>query len=208
VPSLHDFIVDYGYVAVAAIVALECVGIPLPGEVILIAAAIYAGTTHHLDIGLVIAAAALGAMVGNIIGFVIGRRFGYPLLLRYGGYIGLNDGRIKIGRYLFRHHGAKVVVVARFVALLRSVGGILAGANHMPWRPFLVANAIGAVAWAVIYGSLAFTFGDEVHKLMGPVGIGIGVAVVIALAVVFAVVARREAELLAEAERAYPGPLR
>jgi membrane protein DedA with SNARE-associated domain len=208
VPSLNDFILAYGYAAVAAIVALECVGIPLPGEIVLIAAAIYAGSTQHLNIGLVIAAAAGGAFMGNVAGFAIGRRYGYPLLLRYGAYIGLNDGRIKIGQYLFHQHGAKVVVLARFVAILRSFGGMLAGANRMPWRPFLIANGAGAVVWAIIYGLLAFALGDEVHKLMGPVGIGIGLIAAVAMAIGIALLARREAQLLADAERAFPEPLR
>ncbi len=208
VPMLNDIIMAYGYAAVAAIVALECIGIPLPGEIILIAAAVYAGSTGHLNVGLVIAAAAGGAIIGNIAGFAIGRRFGHPLLLRYGAYIGLTDCRIKIGQYLFLRHGAKVVLLARFVAVLRSIGGILAGANRMPWRPFLVANAIGAVAWAVLYGAIAFALGDEVHKLMGPVGIGIGLIVITAIAAAIAFLARREALLLGEAERAFPAPLR
>ena len=207
-PTFSDLIMHYGYAAVATIVALECIGIPLPGEIILVGAAAYAGSTHRLSIELVVAAAAAGAFIGNVAGFAIGQRFGYPLLLRYGPYVGLNDGRIKIGQYLFMRHGFKVVVLARFVAVLRSVGGMLAGINRMPWQSFLTANALGATAWATLYGTLAFAFGDEVHKLKGPVGIGLGGAVVIAVVAGFVVLARRESQLRDEAERAIPGPLR
>ncbi|MGZ3409078.1 MAG: DedA family protein [Xanthobacteraceae bacterium] len=206
--SLNELIHSYGYAAIVTIVALECIGIPLPGEIVLAAAAIYAGSTHDLNIWLVIVAAATGAFAGNTVGFAIGHHYGYRLLLRYGTYIGLNDDRIKIGQYLFRRHGAKVVIFARFVALLRSVGGILAGANRMPWRPFLFANALGAIVWAALYGTLAFAFGDQVHKLMGPVGLGLGIVAVLAIAVGLPYLARREAQLLADAERAFPGPLR
>ena len=76
-PSLNEFIHGYGYAAVAVIVALECLGIPLPGEIVLVAAAIYAGSTHELNIWLVIVAAATGAFVGNTVGFAVGRHFGY-----------------------------------------------------------------------------------------------------------------------------------
>lgn len=207
-PSLDEFIHAYGYAAVAAIVALECLGIPLPGEIVLVAAAIFAGTTHNLNIWFVIAAAAAGAFGGNVLGFAIGRLYGYRLLLRYGSYIGLNDGRIKIGQYLFQQHGAKVVIIARFVAVLRSIGGILAGANRMGWRPFLFANALGAIVWASLYGALAYAFGDGIHRVMGPVGIGLAVIAAIAVVVGLPILARREAQLKAAAERAFPGPLR
>ena len=102
---------------------------PLPGEAILISAAIFAGTTHNLSIALVLVSAVVGAILGSIIGFWIGDRHGYPLLLRYGSYIGLTETRIKIAQYLFRRQGVVVVLIARFVAVLRSVVGFIAGAN-------------------------------------------------------------------------------
>jgi membrane protein DedA with SNARE-associated domain len=205
---LTQFIQVYGYLAVAVIVGLECVAIPLPGELALFTAAIYAGTTGDLNIAGVIVAAASGAFLGNIAGFVIGRLLGQRLLLRYGTHVGLNDGRIKIGRYLFQRHGAKVVVAARFVAGLRSIAGILAGANRMDWAPFLLANALGAAIWATLYGGLADLFGDEVHRLMGPVGLVLGAIAIAGAAIGVIYVARREAELLVVAERAFPGPLK
>jgi membrane protein DedA with SNARE-associated domain len=121
-------------------IALESVGIPIPGETVLLAAAVYAGTTHDLNIVSVIAAGIVGAIVGNLVAFSIGRVCGYRLLRRYGGYLHLNDSRIKIGQYLFLRHGGKVVLIARFVPVLRSVAGLLAGANCMPWSSFMIAN--------------------------------------------------------------------
>jgi membrane protein DedA with SNARE-associated domain len=92
---------EYGLIAVAAIVGLECLGLPVPGEAALLSAAVYAGTKHDLNIVDVILTAAAAAIVGRMIGYVIGREFGYRLLLRYGSYVGLTTGRIKLGQYLF-----------------------------------------------------------------------------------------------------------
>ena len=143
---LAPLISVYGSWLVAAIIALECVGVPLPGETVLIAAALYAGSTHELSIWSVFVAGVLGGVIGNFIAFWVGREFGYRLLLRYGHYVHLSESRIKIGQYLFLRHGSKVVFFARFVPLLRSVVGFLAGANYMPWRDFWIANIAGAIA--------------------------------------------------------------
>src|SRR5262245_37195003 len=88
---------SYGLWLIAGMIALECVGIPVPGETVLVAAAIYAGTTHHLSIAAVIGAAIAGAVIGNVIAFSIGRAYGYRLLRRYGRYIHLDETRIMIG---------------------------------------------------------------------------------------------------------------
>jgi membrane protein DedA with SNARE-associated domain len=106
---------------------------------------------------------------------LVGRVYGYRLLRRYGSYLHLNESRIKIGQYLFLRHGGKVVFFARFVAVLRSVAGILAGANRMPWPSFIVANVAGAVAWVGIYCIGAYLFGEALTKLAAPVGIALGV---------------------------------
>ena len=103
---LSQLIAVYGYWAIGGIVAFEGVGLPLPGETVLIAAAVYAGATHDLEILFVIAAAAAGSILGNIAGFWIGREGGYRLLLHYGHYIRLTERKIKLGQYLFLRHGA------------------------------------------------------------------------------------------------------
>ena len=135
---------------------LESIGLPLPGEAILVSAAIFAGTTQELGIALVLLSAVLGAILGSTIGFWVGDRYGYPLLLRYGSYIGLTETRIKIAQYLFRRQGMAVVLIARFVAVLRSVVGFIAGANRMPFANFMIASSAGAVAWALFYGLGAY----------------------------------------------------
>jgi membrane protein DedA with SNARE-associated domain len=183
-------------------------GLPLPGEAILVSAAIFAGTTHNLSIALILVSASVGAIVGSIIGFWIGDRFGYPLLLRYGSYIGLTETRIKISQYLFRRQGMLVVLVARFVAVLRSVVGFIAGANRMPFAKFMIANSAGAVAWALFYGLGAYYFGKGVEEFARPFAIAL--AVVGAIVVVSMIVywRRKEQELAVAAERDIPGPLR
>jgi len=197
----------YGYWAVLLFVAIESTGIPFPGETMLIIAAIYAGTTHHLAIPFVIAAAAAGAILGDNLGFWVGREGGYRLLRRYGRYIRLEERRLKLGQYLFRQHGGKVVFFGRFVAVLRAWAAFLAGTNRMPWPRFLAFNAAGGIVWATLYGLGGYALGDNVHRLTGPVGL---VAVALgALAIVAAIVylRRNEARLQEEAERALPGPL-
>ena len=104
----------------------------------LILAAIYAGSTHQLDLSMVIVAAAAGSIVGNMIGFWIGRELGYRALLRYGHRVGLTEGRIKLGQYLFQGHGGKIVFFGRFIPLLRMLAALLAGLNCMSWLRFVL----------------------------------------------------------------------
>jgi membrane protein DedA with SNARE-associated domain len=207
-PSIGHLIHVYGLVVVAAVIALECVGLPLPGETVLILAAVYAATKHDLNIVAVIVTAAGAASIGQTIGFVIGREFGYWLLLRYGFYLRITESRIKLGEYLFLRHGGKIVFVGRFVPVLRSLAGILAGANRMPWRNFMLANVAGAVVWATIFGLAAYFLGRQVERLAGWVFIVVCVGAVVAIIVAANFVRRHEAELAAEAERALPGPLK
>jgi membrane protein DedA with SNARE-associated domain len=204
---LNHAISTYGYWAVGLIVALESMGVPLPGEAVLVLAALYAGRHHDLNIGGVIASAATGAIVGDNIGYLLGREFGYRLLLRYGRYVGLSDARIKLGQYLFARHGGKVVFFGRFVAVLRFMAAFLAGANRMDWRHFLMANAAGGILWACIFGLGAHTFGKALLQVTGPLAAALLIigAVVVVAAAVF--VRRHEAALEAEAELALPGPL-
>jgi len=207
VTNLTSLISAYGVWLIAGMIALESVGIPVPGETVLVAAAIYAGTTHQLHIASVIGAAIIGAIVGSVVAFSIGHVYGYRLLRRYGGFLHLNESRIKIGQYLFVRHGGKVVFVARFVPVLRSVAGILAGANRMPWPSFMAANVAGAVAWVGIDCSGAYVFGEALTKLAAPFGVALGVVVVAISVAAARFIARHEQELAIEAERALPGAL-
>src|SRR5207244_11776330 len=112
--NLQHFLATYGYWAVFCFVAIESIGIPFPGETMLLVAAIDAGRTHQLSIALVIIAATCGAIIGDNIGFWIGREGGYRVLRRYGRYIGFGERNLKVGIDLFRKHGDKVEYVGRF----------------------------------------------------------------------------------------------
>lgn len=198
--DLHHLIATYGYIAVFLIVALESAGLPLPGETTLIAAALVAASGHDLDIGGVILAATAGAMAGDNLGYLVGRKIGLPLLERHGGRIGLTGRRLKIGRYLFREYGGVIVVVGRFIALLRAITAVLAGANAMPWGRFLVFNGLGAAMWSAAVGLAAYGFGGAALHAPWPLRIA---SVVIAIGVLVAGarwIRRQEDRLAAAAE--------
>jgi membrane protein DedA with SNARE-associated domain len=191
-----------GLVVLFIVVMLESVGVPLPGETALVTAAVFAGMTHDLGIVSVVALAAAGAIVGDNIGYVIGRLVGLPLLTRYGRYVGLTEARLELGQYLFLAHGGKIVFFGRFFAFLRAFAALLAGTNRMPWPRFLVMNAAGGICWASLFGFAAYFFGEEMKRLAGPVSavvLAVGLSLVIA-GVVF--VRRHEAELQARAHKA------
>ena len=205
---MKELVHQYGAWIVFALVFLESIGLPLPGEAILVSAAIFAGTTQELSIALVLFAAIIGAILGSIIGFWIGDRYGYPLLLRYGSYIGLTETRIKIAQYLFRRQGIIVVLIARFVAVMRSVVGFIAGANRMPFTNFMIANSAGAAGWALFYGLGAYYLGKGVEEFAKPFALAL--ALIAAVVVVSAIIywRRIERQLADAAERDIPGPLR
>jgi membrane protein DedA with SNARE-associated domain len=205
--QIATLISAHGYWIVVAAVALESMGIPVPGETALVTAAIFAGTTHRLNIAFVIVAAAIGAIAGDNIGYLLGRQFGYTLLRRYGRVARIDASRIKLGQYVFARHGAKVVFFGRFVAVLRTLAAVLAGINCMNWRRFLFFNASGGVVWAAGYGSAAYVFGERLERVRGPVAV---IGLVLAAGACAGGVwwmRRHEAALQTEAERALPGPL-
>jgi membrane protein DedA with SNARE-associated domain len=205
--NLSGWIAAYGYWAVLVLVGLESMGLPLPGETTLIAAAVYAGTSHELDIGGVVAAAVVGAVLGDNIGYEIGRLIGFPILRRHGPRIGLDERRLKLGQYLFRRYGGAIVFFGRFAALLRTFAALLAGANHMPWPRFLFYNAAGGLIWSSIFGIGAYVLGSSVHRISGPIGIGLFVFALMAAIAAVAFVRRHEEAMLAEAQQTIPGSL-
>ena len=208
IPSIAHLVHDYGLVVVATVIGLESIGLPFPGESVLILASILAGTKHDLNIVSVVVTAAAAAIAGQMLGYVIGREFGYWLLLRYGGYMRITESRIKLGEYLFLRHGGKIIFIARFVPVLRALAGILAGANRMPWRQFMLANVVGALVWASFFGFAAYMLGRQVERFAGPMVIVIGAIAVVVIIIGANFVGRHEARLAAEAERALPGPLK
>src|SRR4051812_10225770 len=134
----------------------------------LVTAAVYAGATGNLLIEGVIAAAIAGAIIGDNIGYAIGRKGGYRLLIRHGSKLHIKQGHLKVARYVFDRHGGKVVFFGRFIAILRTYAAFLAGVGQMEWKRFLVANAAGGVAWALIFGLAAYYGGEGVVRPLPP----------------------------------------
>ena len=204
---LLDWIAAYGVIVVFIIVMLESAGVPMPGETALVSAAIYAGTTHRMDITTLIAAAAAAAIIGDNIGYWVGRRFGFNFLLRNGHYVHLTHPRLKMGQYLFLRHGGKIVFFGRFIAFLRTFAALLAGVNLYDWRRFLLFNALGGIGWALVFGLGGFLLGRSIETFTRPVAIA-GMAAAVTGFVAGSLFFRRyEKQWTREAELALPGEL-
>jgi len=200
-------IASYGYWALFALVALESVGIPLPGETALIIAGTYAGTTHQLSPWLIVIIAAAAAIIGDNLGYWIGDTGGYRLARRYGHKVRLDERKLKTARYLFDQHGTKVVFFGRFVSVLRTYAAFLAGTSKMRWRRFLPANASGAIVWAGIFTLASYLAGAAVQRASGTITWALGGAAAAAIIAGWFLVRRQAGRLAARAEAAYPGPL-
>lgn len=205
--SISHLITSYGYWAVFVLIALESLGIPLPGETALIVAGAYAGSTHNLSPWAVFAVAAAAAILGDNAGFWIGGKGGYRLVRAYGPRIRLDERKLKIARYLFDTHGPKVVFFGRFTAVLRTYAAFLAGASRMAWRRFLPANAAGGIVWAGVYTVASYAAGGTLRRLSGTIDIVLTVVGLLAIVAVGLFIRRQMRKLGPRAEAAYPGPL-
>src|SRR5258708_7863278 len=197
---LFGLIESYGGWIIFGIVALESAGVPVPGETVLIAAALLAATTGQISIVVVVLAAAAGAIVGDAMGYVVGRRLGLPFLRRYGRYIRLDEDRLLIGRYLFFQYGNAVVFFGRLIAVLRMFAALLAGANCMPAGRFFFFNMAGGVCWAGLFGFGAYSVGGGIFKISGTlsvISLGLFIAAGYALSIF---IRRNEVTLLRRAE--------
>jgi membrane protein DedA with SNARE-associated domain len=164
---LHFFaqlIEHYGYIAVALLVTVEGLGIPLPGETAVVTAAAFAAGGALSPIGVAIAA-TLGTILGGSGGYWIGRWRGRVLLERYGHWVRLDAGRVAHAESYFTRHGLKTVFFARFVALLRILGSVLAGIAHLPFGAFSVVNLAGGALWAATFTLLGYLFGENLPLL-------------------------------------------
>lgn len=181
--TVPDWLVDlfarYGYAVVFAGVFLENAGLPVPGETALLAGSALA-KYGRLSLPWVIVLAVCGAILGDNLGFLIGRSGGRPVLKRHGWKIGLTEYRLNEFDRFFARHGAKTIFFARFVTGLRVFGAVLAGASGLSWRKFLFYNATGAIVWATVIGvagyALAYSW-DTLERWIGRGGvIALGVA--------------------------------
>jgi membrane protein DedA with SNARE-associated domain len=169
--TLEPWIHHYGVAAVGVILTLESLGIPLPGESLLIVAAVLAGRGDISFPGLLVSAWA-GAVIGDNIGYLIGRMLGHRVIWRYGGKIGLTAERLRKVEAAFAHYGPVTVAFARFFNVLRQLNGVVAGTVQMDWRRFLAFNALGGALWVLAWSMAGFYLGrhgahiaEVVHKL-------------------------------------------
>lgn len=185
--SLAPLLDHYGYLAVAGLIMLEDFGVPAPGETVLIAGAVYAGA-GHLNIVAVAAIAVAAAVLGDNIGYAIGRFGGRRLVFRFGRYVLLTPKRLDSTERFFTRHGGKVVTIARFVEGLRQANGIIAGITGMPWQRFLAFNVLGAVLWVAVFAGLGDLAGNHIsavyqrihrYQLYGLVAAGLVLAALI-----------------------------
>src|SRR5712692_3993654 len=202
---VQDLIQAYGLWVLFALVMLESMGIPMPGETALVTASLYAGSTHQIGILPVVIVAAAAAIIGDNIGYLIGRSIGIRLIVRYGRFVRLNEARLKVGQYLFLRHGGKIVFFGRFVALLRALAAVLAGINRMRWPPFLIMNALGGICWASLFGGGAYLFGEQMKRVAGPVSLLLLVTAIGLAATGIFFFRHHEKELEQRAEAAFPG---
>jgi membrane protein DedA with SNARE-associated domain len=169
--TLEPWVHEYGAGAIFLILTLESFGAPLPGESLLIVAAILAGR-GEISFPALLFSAWAGAVTGDNIGYLIGRMLGHKLLLRFGGMVGLKSERLRKVEAIFARYGAVTVSFARFFAILRQLNGVVAGSLEMDWRRFLLFNALGGALWVVVWTIAGFYLGKHgsdiaviVHKL-------------------------------------------
>ena len=167
--TISGLVASSGYVVLFVLVALESLGIPLPGETALLTAAALAAL-GHLSIYAVVATAIAAAVIGDNGGYWIGRKGGIALVRRYGRRIHLNESQLDRARGFFERHGPKTVFIGRFIALLRTWVAVLAGTARMPYGSFMFYNALGGVCWAVMFGTLGFVFGRNLPRLEHYIG--------------------------------------
>ena len=202
--TLEPVLSSYGYLAVGGFILLEDFGVPVPGETILIAAAVYAGA-GRLDVVVVAVIAFVAAVAGDNLGYALGYFGGRRVVVRWGRYVGLTERRVGHVERVVRRHGPWIVVVARFVEGLRQANGILAGVAAMPWmRRFLPANLLGAALWVALWTTVGLLAGNHIDATYAQfrrygLYILIGIAVLVVALVARAVYRRRIAR------RADPG---
>ncbi|HEX6814306.1 MAG TPA: DedA family protein [Gemmatimonadaceae bacterium] len=179
--SFLQLLRTYGYGLLFLVVGLESLGVPVPGETALVAAAALAAR-GHMKIALVIAVAAAAAILGDAGGYWIGRRGGIAFVRRYGRFFRMNDAKLEYIKRYFERHGAKTVFFGRFIALLRTWAALFAGVGCMPYGRFTAYNASGGIVWAITFGVIGYLFGrnlERIQNIVGDASWALAVAVVV-----------------------------
>jgi len=165
--SLAGPLDHYGYWAIALLLLLENIGVPVvPGELAMIAGAIFAGTGRAgLNVVVVGIVALVASVAGATIGYLIGRFAGRELVLRYGKYVGIKPHHLDRAEAIVDRYGGIVVVVARYIVGLREANGIIAGITEMRWLTFTVFNVIGGCAWVATWVTIGDVAGDHIDTI-------------------------------------------
>jgi membrane protein DedA with SNARE-associated domain len=159
----------WGYLAVAGVIGVESFGVPAPGQTIMVAASIYAGA-GRLNIFAVAAIAFVAAVLGDNVGYWIGVRGGRRVVHRFGKYVLITPERLERAEKFFARRGNRIVMVARFIDGLRQLNGVIAGITAMPWRTFLLYNAIGAALWVGLWTTVAYLLGTHLVEIIERAG--------------------------------------
>jgi membrane protein DedA with SNARE-associated domain len=169
-PGLLDSVAPildrWGYLAIGGVIGVESFGVPAPGQTIMIAASIYAGA-GRMNIYIVAIVSFVTAVVGDNIGYWIGLRGGRKIVHRWGKYIFVTPERLEKAEKFFARRGNRIIVVARFIDGLRQLNGVIAGITKMPWKTFLIYNAIGALLWVGWWCTVAYLLGVHLVEIMG-----------------------------------------
>jgi len=163
---LRGLLVHYGYWAVAATLLLENAGVPVPGETILLLASFLAFSQHELQLSWIVVAGTAAATLGDNLGYALGRRGGRPLLERYRHVFHISAAAVARGETLFERYGSGTILFARFVFGMRVFAGPLAGVLRMPWKRFVVFNALGAALWVTAIALVGYSVGSRWNVLM------------------------------------------
>ena len=188
--ELLKYFSQYGYWVVFFGVMLENAGLPIPGETILLAAGFFA-FQGHFHVPTVMVVAAIGAMIGDNAGYLVGRKLGRATLERYGRKIWLTPELLSRFDRFFERNGNRTIFFARFITGLRVFAALLAGAAKMPWKAFLFYNSTGAVLWAVVITLAGYFFGkswDVLARVVGGVG---AIALIVIIVVIGGLMLRR-----------------
>lgn len=153
-----------GYWMLALLVGLDNVLVPVPGQTMLIVAAVYAGT-GRMNVFAVAVVAWVAATVAGELGYLLGRRQGTALVHRYGRYVRLTEERYARAEEYYRRRGVWIVVIARFVDVLRQTSGVLAGINELGRPRFTAANVAGAALWTAVWTGLGYSAGSDIGPL-------------------------------------------
>ena len=161
---LHQYLLDYGYPILFVVVLLESLGIPGPGQALLITAALLAAH-GKLDITAVLVTSIVATTLGGMVGYWIGRKGGRTLILRYGRYLRIGEPELDRLESSFARYGLWFVLVARFLEVLRQIQGIVSGTVEMPFRRFFLANLVGGILWSAVWGFGSFKLGRQIRNV-------------------------------------------